>query len=103
MKRHFLSPPAALVLLLGTAFAVLLYNVWSYGCGRCSLQTFLTLGPAGLALAGANLLALLALVFLRGRRRLQARRNRCRCGVSLGPGWSFCPDCGLPAPDSRPR
>lgn len=100
MKRLILSPPAALVLLLGTALAVLLYNAWSYCCGRCSLHTFFTLGPAGLGLLGANVLALATLVILRRRRHSHSNHRRCRCGVHLSQGWMYCPDCGLPAPES---
>lgn len=105
MKRSLLSPPAAFVLVLGTALAVLIYNAWSYCCGRCTPQTFLTLGPTGFALGGANLLALAALAVLRRRRRIDARRHRCRCGASLLCGWLFCPDCGeaVRHPSSPPR
>lgn len=96
MKRLLLSPPAALILLLGTSLAVLFYNMWSYGCGRCSLHTFFTLGPAGLALAVANVLAFGTLAFLR-RRRTGSGNCRCRCGVRISKEWMFCPDCGRPA------
>lgn len=102
MKRHLFSPPTAVILLLGTALSVFLYNAWSYGCGRCSIQTFLTLGPAALGLAGANALALAALIILRRRRRIGLNRHRCRCGAHLATGWRFCPGCGLQASDSPP-
>lgn len=96
MKRLLLSPPTALILLLGTTLTVLVYNMWSYCCGRCSLSTFFTLGPAGLALAGANVFAFVTLVFLRRRRRCGPKNFRCRCGTRLGKGWKYCPECGDP-------
>jgi hypothetical protein len=97
MKRLILSPPAALILLLGTALTVLLYNMWSYCCGRCSLLTFFILGPAGFALAGANILAFGTLLHLRRRRRSTTKNCRCGCGIRLARGWMYCPECGRPA------
>lgn len=94
MKRLFLSPPAALILLLGTALTVLLYNMWSYCCGRCSLLTFFTLGPAGIALAGANVFAFCTLLHLRRRRHSTPKNCRCGCGTRLARGWMYCPECG---------
>lgn len=93
MKQLLRATP--LVILACTAAAsVFAYNVWAYGCGRCTLHNMLTLGPLGSGLLAANLLAFAALLVLRLRRRLRISRHRCSCGASLADAWLFCPDCG---------
>ncbi len=94
MKRFFFSAPAGLTLVALTFAAVVVYNSWSYCCGRCSLEDFLIPSPGGLALMAANGGALIALVIL--RRRPARGWRHCQCGASLNGQWSFCPDCGHP-------
>ena len=80
--------------------AVFAYNTWSYCCGRCSAGTFMTLGPVGMGLLGANLLAFAVLVWLRLRRRGSPPHDLCSCGTILAADWHFCPDCGHPTRSS---
>jgi hypothetical protein len=94
VKRRILTGSAALLIIGMTLLAVFGYNYWSYCCGRCTVGTFLTLGPFGLALLALNALAAAVLVALRIRRRMRHSRTRCRCGATLADGWGFCPDCG---------
>jgi len=94
MKLRLLTGSAALLLTGGTVLAVFFYNTWSLCCGRCTVSTFLTPGPFGLALLALNLLAVFLLIGLKLRRRLSLARCRCRCGTTLVSGWLFCPDCG---------
>jgi hypothetical protein len=99
MKRKRLSGVAKEILILFGAMtvAVFAYNTWAYCCGRCSMGTFMTIGPTGMGLLGANLVAFAVLVFLRLRRRRASSGRACSCGTSLGGDWHFCPDCGRPA------
>jgi hypothetical protein len=93
MKRLF--RPAPLVLLASAGAAVIVYNLWSYCCGRCRLEHFLTIGPAGLVLIVAAALAAMTLLCLRLRRQRGRDRGHCRCGTPLSPGWLYCPVCGV--------
>lgn len=96
MSGRLSAKGTALVLIAGAVgLAVFAYNVWSYSCGYCTGQTFLTLGPAGYALLGLIAAALLTLITLRIRRRIFASHHRCQCGYFLEHPWKFCPDCGL--------
>ncbi len=94
MKRLPWARSPTLPLACGAALAVVAYNAWSYCCGRCSLKTFFTLGPAGLILLGFGLSAALALLVLRSRNRERLARGRCGCGEACPDQWSFCPRCG---------
>ncbi len=100
MRRRVFGT-AALLLGLAVFVAVLGYNLWSYCCGRCSAQTFVTLGPFGLGLLGVALVAGLLLAVLKVRRQGRMAQLRCRCGTWLVPEWLFCPDCG--ASRAQPR
>lgn len=79
--------------LLGVA-GVLTYNAWSYCCGRCTLGTFFTIGPPGIALLAGIAVAALFYAVLRIRRLRNDERRRCVCGEFAAGGWSFCPHCG---------
>ncbi|ALC16073.1 hypothetical protein DSOUD_1292 [Desulfuromonas soudanensis] len=92
-KGLFTGPPPAL-LIAGTLLSVICYNYWSYCCGRCTLGTFVTLGPFGLLLLGLTLVGALVLLVLRHRRR--PGRPGCTCGSALASDWKFCPTCGAP-------
>jgi len=98
MKRRILTGSAALLIVGATALTVFVYNTWSYCCGRCTVGTFLTLGPFELALLALNALAAVLLLALRVRRRTRRSRDRCRCGVPVAGDWAFCPACGEAAP-----
>lgn len=82
------------LLLLGAGVAVILYNAWSYCCGRCSVQTFCTLGWSGLWLLGLMVPALAALLGVRLYNGRRLRKMRCGCGRQADADWLFCPDCG---------
>lgn len=82
------------LLLLCAVVAVILYNSWSYCHGRCSIQTFCTLGWSGLWLLGIIGLALSVLLGVRLYNVLKQRRGLCACGRHLDDGGAFCPDCG---------
>ena len=81
---------------LGTlgAAGVLVYNAWSYCCGRCNLGTFFTIGPAGSALLAGISVFVFAYAVLRVRRQRSEARRRCRCGEVAESGWHFCAHCG---------
>jgi len=85
-----------LTLLLAALVAagVLGYNFWSYSCGHCTLNSLMTLGPAGYLLLGVDLGLLGLLLLLKVRQRQLERRRLCKCGGRPGPAWRYCPDCG---------
>ena len=94
MKR--LVGTGLLLLAGGTVLAVLGYNVWSYCCGHCTAQTFLSPGPFGFGLLLLIFFATAFLAWLRRRGRRSDRSHYCRCGQPLADDWRFCADCGQP-------
>jgi len=93
VKGRFLAGTAVVILIGSALLLVLCYNTWSYCCGRCTLGTFLTLGPFSALLLALILVAALVLAVLRRRRRLLGR-DRCACGAALDRLWRWCPACG---------
>jgi len=84
----------AVLLVVATALAVVLYNTWSLCCGRCTVGTFARLGVPGWSLAGMSLAAGLVWLVLRWRTCSSARPDKCPdCSRLLRTGWRFCPDC----------
>ncbi len=88
------SPSALAVLGFIGAAGVLIYNTWSYCCGRCNLGTFFTIGPAGSALLAGIAVTALTYAMLRVRRLRREARRRCACGAIAASDWRFCPHCG---------
>lgn len=90
------SPSRRNLLLLTAALAVsvVLYNTWSYCCGRCTRQAFFTLGPAGAFLLSLNAAMAAVLLVLHWRNRRRRRHQACACGRLRAPDWAFCPHCG---------
>ncbi len=99
MKRKgFTALAREVMILFGVmVVAVLVYNTWAYCCGRCSMGTFMTLGPTGMSLLALNAVAFAVLLFLRFRRHQDPSSRSCSCGTSLGGDWQYCPDCGRPS------
>lgn len=74
---------------------LLSYNFWSLKSGRCTITMMLDLGPVALTLIGCNLLAGVALVAVKIRRKKQRIDSRCRCGeIIKEEKWVCCPACG---------
>lgn len=95
MNGNLLAKGKSLTLFAGAVGVVVVgYNVWSYCCGHCTIQTFCTLGPAGYVLLGLIAVAALSLIVLKYRKSTFASQHRCHCGTQLENQWKFCPDCG---------
>lgn len=83
-----------LLLAITTGMGVLVYNFWSYSCGYCTINSLLTVGPAGYLLLGINLALLNLLLFLKNRRQTRLEKYQCSCGAPLSSSWHYCPQCG---------
>jgi hypothetical protein len=94
MKSTFWTGSITALLVGSTIAAIFAYNLWSYCCGRCAAQAFLTIGTPGGILMGLAAAAALLLVYLKASRRTALARLQCSCGQHLGSGWTFCPQCG---------
>jgi len=92
MKRYL--PLGAGALFMGLLLSVIGYNWWSLHCGRCTPDTFRTLGPQGAGFFFVLLAAVALLLLLRRRRFSRRDASRCLCGMTLARGWLFCPGCG---------
>lgn len=92
--RRLLRPTP--ILLLVAAAAVVAYNLWSFCCGQCRLEHFLTLGPPGIVLIFFTVVAAATLLALQHLRQRREDRGLCRCGHRLARHWLFCPACGGP-------
>ncbi|MFA5517105.1 MAG: hypothetical protein WDA20_12535 [Desulfuromonadales bacterium] len=95
MKPIRFTAPRLIFLGASAALAILIYNTWSFCCGRCSAASFLNPGPAGFLLLGLTFLFALALLLLRRRRRRTEAKRHCRCGQPLGRMWHYCTRCGV--------
>jgi hypothetical protein len=77
------------------AVMVLLYNCWSYMCGKTTLSMLINLGPTAIALIICNILAALILLLIKTTRTEDSDVINCSCGKKMEhSGWKYCPQCG---------
>lgn len=74
--------------------SVVAYNIWSYSCGHCTVQTFLSPGIPGILLLLSIVSAIGVYLFVRYRRKVLERRALCSCGEQLEEAWVYCVTCG---------
>jgi len=83
-----------IVLFSLIGLCVMAYNIWSYSCGHCTVQTFLNPGIPGAILLFSIVFASGVYIYVRHRRIVLERRALCACGEQMGTDWQYCVACG---------
>jgi len=74
---------------------VILYNCWSYMCGKTTPSMLINMGPTAIALIFCNVLAASTLIIIKTTRAEGREMMNCSCGQEVGyAGWKYCPRCG---------
>jgi hypothetical protein len=90
MRKRYLF----LLLVTTVGLGLLIYNYWSYSCGRCNTESLLIISPPAKILLGVNLVSFAVLIYLRKKLAGRITHLTCACGARLHQDWRFCPNCG---------